>query len=416
MHYDCMTIDDIKRLPIGMLADTNCALFMWITDPLLKVGFEVLEAWGFCVGTGTRILTEDLRWIKAEDAYVGQKLLAFDEHIPSGKDRRYYRTAEVLSTGIEMLPSYEIVMETGEVLIASSEHAWLAGGVDNTGHKKVYRWVKTKDLLTEYSYRLGLPKLAPVYEPERTYEAGFLAGAFDGEGSISKEKGGIRFAQRDNALMSQVQYYLKKGGYEYSIYNRKADDCLQLYVGGGLQNLMKFMMQCRPPRLLEKWSSQNLVASVYNMDRIPIRSVRSIGEYPCVTLTTSTGTYIAEGFPAHNTYKTVGFYWTKINRKSPGYFMGQGYYTRANCEQCLLATRGTPKRKSRGVRKLIVSPRREHSRKPDETHERIETLFRGPYLELFGRALRPGWDTFGNEAEKFETKYPTGEYHDQAED
>lgn len=107
------------------------------------------------------------------------------------------------------------------------------------------------------------------------------------------------------------------------------------------------------------------------------------------------------------TYKTVGFYWAKTN-KSAGdtlspkdFFTGMGYWTRANPEQCLLATRGHPKRRAKDVRRLIVSPRREHSRKPDETYDRIERLVAGPYLELFSRTERPGWDCWGNEAGKF---------------
>ena len=83
------------------------------------------------------------------------------------------------------------------------------------------------------------------------------------------------------------------------------------------------------------------------------------------------------------------------------FFTGLGFWTRANPELCLLATRGHPSRRSRGVRKLIVSPRREHSRKPDEAYERIEALCEGPYLELFARARRPGWDGWGNQSEGF---------------
>jgi N6-adenosine-specific RNA methylase IME4 len=48
---------------------------------------------------------------------------------------------------------------------------------------------------------------------------------------------------------------------------------------------------------------------------------------------------------------------------------------------------------------LIVSPRREHSRKPDEAYERIEALCEGPYLEMFARLPRPGWDRWGSHAE-----------------
>ena len=110
------------------------------------------------------------------------------------------------------------------------------------------------------------------------------------------------------------------------------------------------------------------------------------------------------------TYKTVGFYWAKLNAKADqeeGYidtdfFTGMGYWTRANPEQCLLATKGSPKRTGRDVRRLIVSPRREHSRKPDCTYERIERLVDGPYLEMFARSSKPGWDVWGNQADLFD--------------
>jgi N6-adenosine-specific RNA methylase IME4 len=78
-----------------------------------------------------------------------------------------------------------------------------------------------------------------------------------------------------------------------------------------------------------------------------------------------------------------------------------GYYTRQQTELCLLATRGKPAVRDRGVRQLIIAPRREHSRKPDEQYERIERLVDGPYLEMFARQKWPGWDSWGNEVEKF---------------
>jgi N6-adenosine-specific RNA methylase IME4 len=102
------------------------------------------------------------------------------------------------------------------------------------------------------------------------------------------------------------------------------------------------------------------------------------------------------------TYKTVGFYWVKQNRSGAGFFTGLGFWTRANPEPCLLATRGNPKRKAADVAKLVVSPRREHSRKPDEIYERIERLCEGPYLELFARTRRPGWDAWGAEVGLFD--------------
>jgi N6-adenosine-specific RNA methylase IME4 len=109
------------------------------------------------------------------------------------------------------------------------------------------------------------------------------------------------------------------------------------------------------------------------------------------------------------TYKTCGFSWTKADVRQVHMFrddadahVGMGYWTRANSEVCLLATRGKPKRLNADVRQGIIEPRREHSRKPDCVHDRIERLVAGPYLELFARAPRSGWTVWGNQTDKFE--------------
>jgi N6-adenosine-specific RNA methylase IME4 len=107
-------------------------------------------------------------------------------------------------------------------------------------------------------------------------------------------------------------------------------------------------------------------------------------------------------------YKTCAFDWMKANNTQPNFFqedlpaqVGLGHWTRSNTEPCLLATRGKPKRLNADVRQGIIAPRRQHSRKPDGVHERIERLVAGPYLELFARQRRPGWECWGNETDKF---------------
>src|SRR5512134_3700652 len=133
----------------------------------------------------------------------------------------------------------------------------------------------------------------------------------------------------------------------------------------------------------------------------------------CVLLLWTTDPLLEKAFDVIRawgfTYKTVGFYWAKLNKGSGGatldeksFFTGLGFWTRANPEPCLLATRGHPKRRSADVRKLVVSSRREHSRKPEEVYERISALCDGPYLEMFARSSRPGWDTWGSEAGLFD--------------
>lgn len=96
-------------------------------------------------------------------------------------------------------------------------------------------------------------------------------------------------------------------------------------------------------------------------------------------------------------HKTTAFTWAKENASGEGWHMGQGYWTRSNPEDCWLATRGHPQRMNADVRQLIVAPVMDHSRKPDEIHDRIMRLVEGPYLEIYARRPRDGWVTWGNE-------------------
>lgn len=99
-------------------------------------------------------------------------------------------------------------------------------------------------------------------------------------------------------------------------------------------------------------------------------------------------------------YKTLGFCWVKRNkRKVDTWFWGLGFWTRANPEICLIATRGKPKRLSKSVHCIVDTPIEVHSKKPTEVRRRIEQLMgsEGNKLELFARQKTPGWVCLGNE-------------------
>ncbi|MGM4891238.1 MT-A70 family methyltransferase [Tardiphaga sp. 839_C3_N1_4] len=105
----------------------------------------------------------------------------------------------------------------------------------------------------------------------------------------------------------------------------------------------------------------------------------------------------------------MGFVWIKLNPKAASLFflkddlaMGGGFTTRKNAEFCLIGKRGRSVRQNAGVHEVIIDPRRQHSRKPDEFFDRVKAYSDGPYLEIFGRQSRPGWDVWGNESTKFD--------------
>lgn len=110
------------------------------------------------------------------------------------------------------------------------------------------------------------------------------------------------------------------------------------------------------------------------------------------------------------TFKSLGMIWVKTQKGDPETpKMGMGKWFRQEAEICLLFTRGKPTRTSAGVRQTILEPAREHSRKPEAAYERIEALSAGPYVELFSRKSRPGWDAMGNEKGKFDALDPLEE-------
>jgi N6-adenosine-specific RNA methylase IME4 len=103
-------------------------------------------------------------------------------------------------------------------------------------------------------------------------------------------------------------------------------------------------------------------------------------------------------------YKTVAFVWVKTTEKAEavkldgeGLHWGMGYWTRANTEFCLLATKGAPLRLVEDIHQIVIAPVGEHSRKPEDVRAHIERLLVGPYLEVFGRRAIPKWTVWGNE-------------------
>ncbi len=99
-------------------------------------------------------------------------------------------------------------------------------------------------------------------------------------------------------------------------------------------------------------------------------------------------------------YKT-NLVWHKIRKDGGSDGRGVGFYFRNVTELILFGVRGKEARTLEAGRRqvnLIASRKREHSRKPDEQYEIIESCSRGPYLELFGRGTRDGWTLWGNQA------------------
>lgn len=100
-------------------------------------------------------------------------------------------------------------------------------------------------------------------------------------------------------------------------------------------------------------------------------------------------------------YYGLAFDWIKTTPKGKPCY-GMGYYTRQNNEVCLIGVRKSHKLRikpcDRSISCVLMSERREHSRKPDEVRAYIERICGDvPKIELFARQYADGWDCWGNE-------------------
>jgi len=81
--------------------------------------------------------------------------------------------------------------------------------------------------------------------------------------------------------------------------------------------------------------------------------------------------------------------------------IGMGAWLRMQCEFCLVGIRGKPTWNNTKHRDILREARREHSRKPESFYEMVQDITVGRRLDFFSRQQRPGWETFGNDREKF---------------
>ena len=98
------------------------------------------------------------------------------------------------------------------------------------------------------------------------------------------------------------------------------------------------------------------------------------------------------------TYK-CNLVWYKIRKDGGPDGRGVGFYFRNVTELVLVGVRGSIRTREAGRTQvnILATQKREHSRKPDEIYDLVEACSPGPYLEMFARFRRDGWDQWGNE-------------------
>ena len=137
-----------------------------------------------------------------------------------------------------------------------------------------------------------------------------------------------------------------------------------------------------------------------SMDEIKKLPIKELAGKNCALFLWTTFPYLKEQIKLFDEwgfrYRTLGFAWVKTNKKNGFPFFGVGYYTKSNLEICLMGMKGQLKTKTNSISQVVIAPRREHSRKPDEIKDKIVELFGAlPRIELFARERTKGLDSVG---------------------
>ncbi len=242
-------------------------------------------------------------------------------------------------------------MADGTKLVSSSEHRWLQDSSQ-------YKWTATEQLrapiVTEelaervrvaYNHgegthrslgeRFGLgrstvqritagildpancmaSRLVKILEPwdeDRSWGAGFIAAAFDGEGYLSQQPRrtnngsamALGVSQRPNAMSERLLGELADRGFKMRNYHHPP--CHTWTVTGTREKgrtrrdeILRLLGSVRPPRLLSQFDA-DLIGCLHKKDAVAVIEKEYIGDAPVVAIKTGTGTFIAEGYASHN--------------------------------------------------------------------------------------------------------------------
>lgn len=270
----------------------------------------------FCLDENTLVLTLDLKWKPISKVEVGDSLLSFDEDASptGGASQRKWRVSVVTRKVIQQKECLQVDTEFG-TLIGTRDHRVLTS-YQTSCQKK--RWLEIGRLQKAETRASSLAFLFTPWKTPRTYREGWAAGFLDGEGCLTINRRGpgnrnvfsLFYAQNEGPIDDRAVRVFTKLGFTFagdakSEYNGVT--CMRRRLTGGFREVVRFLGSIRPRRLLAKFVAES--DNLSNFRTIPSRvlSIRPAGVRTVVDITTTTGTFIANGFAVHNCGKSGRF-------------------------------------------------------------------------------------------------------------
>jgi hypothetical protein len=261
-----------------------------------------------CVSADTLILCADLQWRCAGDLKEGDELIAFEDNPTEWWGRKFCKSTVIHNKVVQdALLAVHTPMGT---VRCNHDHPWLVHRRANQDSLS-NRWVRACDLSPGYeAWWFGSP-----WSVERSWEAGWLAGMYDGEGCLSIDPARttmLAVAQRESETAEALIRTISARTPGASVIRRPGRteshaDMVQVQITSRWESL-RVLGSIRPPRLLAR-ADQMWEGGSANRSRslVPIDMVEDVGTGVIASLETSSKTYIAAGFAMHNTHWDSGY-------------------------------------------------------------------------------------------------------------
>lgn len=276
----------------------------------------------YCVTPDTPVLCSDFTWRPAGELLPGDEIISFDEEDTS-VDRsngrpllgRKYRTAEIVVNQPIVKKCVTVSTDIGDDVTSSVDHPFLVRVPNGKKSKDCWEWKIAEDLIPgDRIAFFGRP-----WEFDESREAGWLAGMFDGEGSLSrgtndggtsKARSGIQpailaISQNEGGVLDRLKASLGERGFDYSLTRNQRDTCAELVIRGGRREVMRFLGMMKPGRFMERdlsflWENVSLKLNK-SVGAAVVTEVKNVGDSTVASIQTSNGTFITAGYLTHNT-------------------------------------------------------------------------------------------------------------------
>jgi predicted metal-dependent peptidase len=252
---------------------------------------------GYCVSPETRVLTSDLRWLRADQIRAGDELLGVDEECCPGRQGRRLSLGAVEDVVSMTSPMIRVVTDRGAINV-SANHPFLATVLSGS----IYTW----RMAAELKPGVRIAYLADPWERDSSWDAGWLAGLYDGEGYIVCGRGKhgtsrLGLAQNAGFVMTRAARLLQERGVRFAYDQNRRTHELRVH---GMNSILPLLGRLGSVRLIENFRGQ--VAHgwwpIHGQHRAAtVIAVEVLSPGTVIGIQTSNKTLVTNGFVSHNT-------------------------------------------------------------------------------------------------------------------